>query len=257
MTQRRIVCANRKGGSGKTVTAVNVAAGLSMAGRKVLLVDCDAQAHSSISLGFSPYNTENTLYDLLTSETPDVSTVIRRVAWPEGLFILPASGQLAAFEMGHARDAEARLLLATLLLTNKDILGFDYLILDAPPTVGLLTIMAMAVAREVVIPVQTHFLAMEGLAEMVRFVYQLNASVNQELRITGIIPTFYNQGTRLSRSVLAELKKNFAPDILFPPVRQNVHLAEAPSFGQSIFQYAPSSIGAADYRAVVQKLEQS
>lgn len=253
--QRRIVFANRKGGSGKTVTSVNVAAGLALAGNRVLLVDCDPQAHSSLSLGLSPYTTRNTLYDLLAGSDSSLKPFIKPLESPSGLAVLPASGQLAAYELEHSHDPAARSRLATLLLSTRETADFDYILLDVPPNVGLLTIMAMVLAREIIIPMQTHFLAMEGLAEMVRFVYQINATLNPDLVISGIVPTFYTHNTKLGRRVLQELEKNFGPEVILPPVRQNINLAEAPSFGQSIFAYAPSSHGAKDYQAIVARLE--
>ncbi|MEW6218154.1 MAG: ParA family protein [Thermodesulfobacteriota bacterium] len=250
--QRRIVFANRKGGSGKTATAVNVAAGLSRLGHRVLLVDCDPQAHASLSLGWSPFGRHPTLYDLLTDPDLPLAQVLKPSAEaPQHLVILPASSQLAGLEVEGGSAPEWRSRLATLLMASRETAAFDYLLLDVPPTVGLFTIMAMLVAREAVIPVQAHFLALEGLAEMVRFVYQINASVNPDLVISGILPTFYVGSTRLARKVVAELKANFGSGLVMPAIHQNVQLAEAPSFGQSIFRYAPRSAGARDYQAAV------
>ncbi|MBF0226403.1 MAG: ParA family protein [Desulfobacterales bacterium] len=252
--QRRIAIANRKGGCGKTVSAVNISAGLCLKGKKVLLIDCDAQAHATISLGFSPYEIEKSLYDLFIGTYNDINEIIYEAAWPQGLFIAPATGQLAAFELESSSDLKARGLLAQHIL-SQEASKFDYIIFDPPPTVGLLMLMCLAAAKEVIIPVQTHFLNIEGLAEMVRFIYQINATINPDLRITGIIPTLYSQNTKLSKNVLDEIIKNFSEEMVFPPVRQNVAIAEAPAFGMSIFEYSPNSIGALDYNAVVDRID--
>ncbi|MBF0495497.1 MAG: ParA family protein, partial [Deltaproteobacteria bacterium] len=144
---------------------------------------------------------------------------------------------------------------AKMLLTPKTA-EFDYVIIDQPPTVGLLNLMSLISVREAIIPVQTTFLSMEGLAAMVRFIYQINATVNPDLKITGIIPTFYNRSTRLSHEVHLEMEKNFGKNLVLPPIRQNVSIAEAPGFGECIFKYASNSIGASDYRALVDVIDE-
>ncbi|MBF0101271.1 MAG: ParA family protein [Desulfobacterales bacterium] len=255
IVQRRITFSNRKGGCGKTASAVNVAAALALLGRKVLLIDCDAQAHASISLGFFPYNTQKSLYDLLIGTYSSVLNVVQQSNFIKNLFVLPATSQLAAFELEFAGHTEARFRLSQLLLA-KDASEFDYILMDPPPTVGLLSLMTLVSAKEVVIPVQLHFLGMEGLAEMVRYVYQVNATINPDIRITGIIPTFYNQSTRLAKNILDEIEKTMGKDIVLPPIRQNVSIAEAPSFGKCVLEYAPKSIGSEDFKRLAQLLDQ-
>ena len=253
MKQRRIVFSNRKGGCGKTASAVNVAAGLALVGKKVLLVDCDPQGHASVSLGFSPYEETINLYDLL-NETNEINEAIKKTKWPEGLSFIPATGQLAAYELEHSQDQSKKGLLAKYLLSHEAA-EFDYILMDPPPTVGLLNLMCMIAAKEALIPVQTHFLSMEGLAEMVRFIYQINATVNPDLRITGIIPTFYNRKFSLAKEVVKEIKKNFGEDMLLPAIRQSMSIAESPGFGDCIFKYAPGSNGAFDYARLVEKID--
>ena len=249
-----MVFANRKGGCGKTTSAVNVAAGLALAGRKTLLVDCDAQCHASISLGFSPYAETPSLYDVLTNESAKLKDVILPVSWHKNLFIVPSSNQLAAYELEGKRDPNTRSRLANLFVT-ADMMTFDYIVIDPPPTVGLLFVKALIASTEVVIPVQTHFLSMESLAEMVRLVYQVNATVNPNLRIIGILPTFYSRQIKLAKNVIKEIKQNFGDDMLLPLVRHDFSIAEAPGFGKCIFKHAPGSQGASDYAAVVEKID--
>ena len=254
MIQRRIVFANRKGGCGKTSSVVNVAAGLALADRKVLLIDCDSQSHASIHLGFSQYETEISLYDLLTDNIDCIDDVIYEAKWPKGLYIIPATGQLNALELEMSNNQNMKFSLAKKLMV-KETSHFNYILFDTPPTVGLLNIMCLIAAKEAIIPVQTHFLSMEGLAEMVRYIYQINATVNAELKIAGIIPTFFNRKAGLSKEVVKEIKKNFGTDIVFPVVRHNNNIAEAPGFGQCIFKYAPHSIGAIDYTAIIERID--
>lgn len=254
MKQRRMVFANRKGGCGKTTSAVNVAAGLALAGRKTLLVDCDAQCHASISLGMSPYDETPSLYDVLMNESSKLKDVIIPVRWPKNLFMVPSSNQLAAFELEGKRDPKTRSRLANLFLTN-DMMSFDYIIIDPPPTVGLLFVKSLIASNEVIIPVQTHFLSMESLAEMVRLVYQVNATVNPNLRITGILPTFYSRQIRLAKKVIKDIKQNFGEDMILPQVRHDFAIAEAPGYGKCIFNHAPHSQGALDYASVVEKID--
>jgi len=254
MKQRRIVFGNRKGGCGKTSSSVNVAAGLALAGRKTLLVDCDAQCHASISLGFSPYAQMPSLYDALTNEKLKIKDVIIQVKWPENLYLVPSSSQLAAYELEGKRDPKSKNRLANLFMTNE-MTDFDYIIIDPPPTLGLLFVKSLIAANEVIIPVQTHFLSMESLAEMVRLVYQVNATVNPELKISGILPTFYSRQIKLAKDVIKEIKKNFGEDMLLPLVRHDFAIAEAPGFGNCIYKHAPSSVGASDYASVVERID--
>jgi len=254
MKQRRMVFANRKGGCGKTTSAVNVAAGLALAGRKTLLVDCDAQCHASISLGFSPYAETPSLYDVLADESAKLTDVILPVKWPEKLFIVPSSNQLAAYELEGKRDPKTRSRLANLFLT-ADMMSFDYIVIDPPPTVGLLFVKSLIASNEVIIPVQTHFLSLESLAEMVRLVYQVNATVNPSLRITGILPTFYSRQIRLAKNVIKDIKTNFGESMILPLIRHDFAIAEAPGFGNCIFKHAPGSQGALDYAAVVERID--
>jgi len=254
MRQRRIVFANRKGGCGKTTSAVNVASGLALAGRKTVLIDCDSQCHASISLGLSPYAETPSLYDALVNPQVNIADILIPASWPENLFIVPASNQLAAFELEGKRDAETRSRLAKTLM-SKGMSQFDYMIIDPPPTVGLMFVKSLIASNEVVIPVQTHFLSMESLAEMVRLVYQVNATVNPDLRIVGILPTFYSRQIRLAKKVVDEVKKNFGESLLLPLIRHDFSIAEAPGFKNCIFKHAPDSLGAADYAAVVERLD--
>jgi len=248
---RLIAFANRKGGSGKTATTVNVAACLAELGYSTLVVDLDAQAHASISLGISPYQLDQSVYELLTDETIKIDDVIQRTAF-KNLDILPASQKMerANEDLNGVKTVE------TILAQKFEpvIHHYTYILFDCPAAPGLVLNNALTAAKELMIPMQTQFLAMEGLAQMTRMVYAVNATLNPALKITGVIPTLCNLRTRLAQTVLKEVRKNFTAELLYPPIRMNIQLAEAPSHGQPIIYYAPNSNGAADYRKLTTHL---
>ena len=248
---RIISISNRKGGSGKTTTAVNVSAALAHRGKSVLVIDADPQSHTTLSLGIRPRNVEEDLYSMLAKDMPPqramTDTYIQRMK------IIPATRRLYDFERAYSSKADARLALSKKLAgLNGD---FDYIIIDTPPTLSLLTVSSLIASREVYVPMQTHFLCLEGLAEMIGIVSKIRSTYGGNLRIKGIIPTFYKERTRLSKVILQDIAKNLGKRIVLHPVRVNISLAEAPSFGKTIFQYSMNSNGARDYLAVAQQIE--
>jgi len=248
---RSIVFANRKGGCGKTTTAVNVAHALVNRGRQVMLVDMDPQAHTTLSLGISPDSLPASVYDLLSGDMPHDRVVLQTHV--PGLSLVPSSRSLTRMEIEPASHRITETALAEHLTQHAR--SFDYIIIDLPPAVGMLSISALVAAREVYIPMPMHFLAMEGLAEMMRLIYMINARWNPRLRLQGIIPTFYNKNTRIARDICQEIIRNFGRDKLMPGIRMNVSLAEAPGSGSTIFEYAPKSIGAIDYALLADRIE--
>lgn len=244
---RIIVFANRKGGCGKTTTAVNVAHALTAHGR-VLLIDIDAQAHASIIFAAGPQST-TTILEVLENKL-SLTEVIKpsRIA---GLDLVYATRNLGTCEFAAGPDDEQALVLAAQISLIQSL--YDYIIIDPPPTLGVLMISSLIAAQEVFIPMPMHFLAMEGLAEMMQVIYRLNASFNPALRLSGIVPTFYNQKTKIARKISAEIKANFGAGIMMPGIRNNITLAEAPAYKQTIFEYAPRSNGASDYRKLVEE----
>lgn len=240
---RFIVFANRKGGCGKTTTAVNVAHALAKKGNKVLVIDTDPQAHATISLGIVPGIRSADIFHLMMEKAPLKDVIIKTHI--DGVSLIPSSRYLLSFETELSSQKEAATRLSEKL--TKGIKRFNYLIFDPPPTAGLLTIATLTAAREVYIPMQMHFLNLEGLAEMVRMIYDVSAAWNPDLRLTGIIPTFFNKNTRIAKEITDDVIKHFGEESLFPGIRMNISLTEAPGHGQSIFEYAPESAGAADY----------
>jgi chromosome partitioning protein len=248
---RFIVFANRNGGCGKTTTAVNVAHALAMKGQKVLLIDADPQAHATTALGIPPLSRKCHILHLLREEAPFINAVFQTHI--PGVHLIPASRELGSFELDFSCRTGSETLLSESLYENAA--GFDYLIFDPPPAVGLLTLSTLVAAQEVFIPMQMHFPAMEGLAEMMQLIYTVNATHNANLRLSAIIPTFFNKNTRLAREITEDIVKNFGADKLFPGIRMNISLAEAPGHGKSIFEYAPQGSGAQDYLEVAHRID--
>jgi len=243
---RVIAITNQKGGSAKTTTSVNLSAALAMAGRKVLLIDLDPQANATIGFGLSSTNLEKSIYHLLIDVETTVRDVIQRTEM-ENLSILPATIHLSGAEVELVNTIGRENVLRDKLAQFQENASVDYVILDCPPSLGLLTLNALTTANEVIIPVQTHFYALEGMSLLMNTIDLVKRRLNHKLFVTGILPTLYQSGTKLSEKVLEELRKYFGKQVFQTPIRMNVRLAEAPSHGKSIFLYDSESNGAEDY----------
>ena len=248
---RRIVFANRKGGCGKTTTAVNVAHALALLNHRVLLVDIDPQAHATLSLGISPDEPRPTVFDLLNGTAAAADVIMPTFA--EKLLLMPAARDLIHLELNADPFQGHQTRLAEKLTALPPDLA--YIVIDPPPSVGSLSINALTASREVFIPMPMHFLAMEGLAEMMRLIYTVNASWNPDLRLGGIVPTFLNPNTRIAREITGDIQQMFGEGKLLAGIRQNITLAEAPGYGKSVLEYAPKSIGADDYRLLAHQID--
>jgi chromosome partitioning protein len=250
---RRIAIINQKGGVGKTTTAVNLSAGLARAGKRVCLADVDPQAHASLHLGLGAVPDERSIYDVLVGDTP--LSDVRRLA-AENLWVVGSHIDLAAVEVELAGVTGREVILRDRLAADSE--SFDYWIIDCPPSLGVLTLNALAAVDEVFIPLQPHFLALHGLSKLLETISLVARRVNPRLRLTGVVLCMY-EATKLAaevaRDVSAFLEQARGQQTPWSGarafqtrIRRNIRLAEAPSFGQSIFDYAPDSPGAEDYR---------
>ncbi len=238
---------NQKGGVGKTTSAVNLAAALAEQ-RRVLLVDMDPQANASSGVGVR--GAENTIYDVLLGEVSARRAVTDTDVL--NLKVLPASMELSGAAVELDASADNMRLLAKALIGVRP--NFDFIIVDAPPSLGALTLNALVAADHLIIPLQTEYYALEGIASMMETVERLRGSLNPNLHILGILLTMYDSRTRLSQEVEENVRKHFVDLVFTSVIPRNVRLAEAPSYSQPIFAYAPTSSGAQAYRQLSEEV---
>lgn len=259
---RSIAIINQKGGVGKTTSAVNLSAALAEAGNRVWLIDLDPQAHASLHLGFGMERDYTSIYDVLTADVR-----LNEVCHPvdENLWLSPSHIDLAAAEMELAGAVGREIILRDQMAEVAE--EFDYIIFDCPPSLGILTLNALTTATEVFLPLQPHFLALHGLSKLLRTIELVGRRLNPELRLTNVIYCMFDSGTRLANEVVEDVELFFddqrQTDSIWSHaysfntrIRRNIRLAEAPSYGQSIFQYSPESNGSQDYRALAEEVIQ-
>lgn len=258
---RTITVMNQKGGVGKTTTSVNLAAGLANLGRRVCVVDLDPQGHASLHLGVEAFESGPTVYEIFAGEKTfaDVRRMVNSHLW-----VVPSNLDLSAAEMELADVPNRELLLRNAIKNQAVSELFDYIIMDCPPSLGVLTVNALTAADEVFIPLQPHFFALQGLSKLFETTALVRQRLNPKLKVTGIVMCLYESGTRLASDVNDDLNnflKNSAPDapwagatIFRNKIRRNIKLAEAPSFGQSIFDYSPSCPGSQDYGGLAEEV---
>lgn len=245
-----IAFANQKGGVGKTTSAVNIAAALGILGHRVLLCDCDPQGNTTSGVGISKKNTRVSTYDLLIGRAQANETIIHTEF--KNLDLLPSNMNLAGaeFELVDAPERESRL--KTALEPIKD--GYDYIIVDCPPSLGILTINTLVAADGVVIPMQCEYYSLEGLSQLIMSIRQVKNRWNPSLDITGILLTMYNGRLNLTMQVVAELKKYYANKLFSTPVQRSVRLTEAPGFGKPIIYFDRWSKGGLAYMDIAKEL---
>jgi chromosome partitioning protein len=254
---RSIAVMNQKGGVGKTTSSVNLAAALAREGRRVCLMDLDPQGHASFHVGVEAGPDMPTVYDVFTQQT---TLDHARQLVGENLSLIPANIDLAATEVELAGTQGREFFLRNAMQHWIEQNRFDYVVMDCPPSLGILTINALTAVNEVFIPLQPHFFALQGLSKLFETTALVTRRLNRDLRVTGIMMCLYESGTRLAADVTEDLKQFLhasdgdtpwaSAKIFKSKVRRNIKLAEAPSFGQSIMDYAPTSSGAVDYLAL-------
>lgn len=235
---QKIAIVNQKGGVGKTTSVNNIGAGLVSFGKKVMLIDLDAQSNLTYSLGL---DAEMTIYDVLKGDVGIQDIIIEKGA----LHIIPASLTLSGAEIELSSIAGREFLLSEALADIQK--NYDYILIDCPPSLSLLTLNALTTANEVYIPIQTEFLALKGVSMLIDTIEVIKKRLNKKLEITGIIGTRYNKHINLNNEVLAKIKEHFETKLFKTLIRENVALAEAPSHKQNIFEYKSNSNGAEDY----------
>ena len=282
---RTIAVMNQKGGVGKTTTSVNLAVALARSGRRVCLIDLDPQAHATLHVGVTPGEHPCSAYDVLAEGQPLAAALVNA---GENLWVVPSHLDLSAVEVALAnrpgREAILRQRLAADPAFGGSVVGFgsshpgtvvadqatlplpfDFLVIDCPPSLGLLSLNAMAAVDEVLLPLQPHFLALHGLSKLLETIELAADHVNPRLRLLGVALCLYEGATRLASEVGRDVEAFFAEAgrghpawrdarVFQTKIRRNIRLAEAPSFGQSIFDYAADSHGAADYRSLAEEV---
>ena len=257
---RRIAILNQKGGVGKTTTAVNLSAALAECGRRVCVLDLDPQAHATTHLGIEPDGSTPSMYDVLVNSKP-LAEVRKKVA--DNLWVAGSDINLAAAEVELAGVVGREVILRDMLLQEEG--AFDFVVMDCAPSLGVLTLNALASASEVFIPLQPHFLALHGMGKLFETTALVAKRINPALKVTGIMLCLFESSTKLAQEVVSDLQAYLdrsrgtnAPwasaRIFATRIRRNIKLAECPSFGQSIFGYAPKSHGAEDYAALAREV---
>ncbi len=247
---RVIAIANQKGGVGKTTTTINVGASLAELGQRTLVIDLDPQGNASTGLGIETRGLEVSMYHVLMHDVPLENCI--EPTDVKNLFVAPASLDLAGaeIELVPAFSREMRLRRALEPILDD----YDYVLIDCPPTLGLLTVNGLAAAREVLVPIQCEYYALEGLGQLLRNVDMVRRNINPELEVSTIVCVMYDARTKLSGQVVQEVREHFGEKVVRAVVPRNVRLSEAPSFGQPITTFDPRSHGAIAYRDVAKEV---
>tara|TARA_R100001132_G_scaffold27098_2_gene30790 strand:+ start:966 stop:1763 length:798 start_codon:yes stop_codon:yes gene_type:complete len=248
-----VAIANQKGGVGKTTTTINLAAALAEAGKRILVVDLDPQGNASTGLGIEVEDREFTTYDLLLDDSLPEDVIQRTET--DGLLIVPATVDLSSADIElFSNEKRSFLLHDALRQPAMDQFEFDYILIDCPPSLNLLTVNAMIAAHSVLVPLQSEFFALEGLSQLMLTIREVRQSGNKELRIEGVLLTMYDRRNNLSQQVESDARSNLGDLVFQTVIPRNVRVSEAPSFAMPVLSYDPTSKGAQAYRDLAAEL---
>ncbi len=247
---RIFAVSNQKGGVGKTTTSVNLSAGLAALGKKVLLIDADPQGNATTGLGIFKASLKASIYDVLIDSLPAKEAIIPTEI--NNLSLLPANIDLAGAGLELVKIRSRESVLRKALKEIKD--NYDYIIIDCPPSLELITLNCLTACDSVIVPIQCEFFALEGLSQLVQTINLVKKGFNPDICIEGVLLTMYDKRTNLSVQVVEEVRNNFKGKVFDTLIPRNIRLGEAPSFGQSIFDYAPDSSGAMAYMDLVNEI---
>jgi chromosome partitioning protein len=248
-----IAVANQKGGVGKTTTTINLGAALAELGRKVLVVDLDPQGNASTGLGIDVSDRTNTTYELMLDDLPLGDLIAATTT--ERLSIIPATVDLSSADIElMSNEKRSFLLHDALRQTGMDAYGFDFILIDCPPSLNLLTVNAMVAAHSVLVPLQSEFFALEGLSQLMLTIREVRQAANAGLRIEGVVLTMYDSRNNLSQQVEADARDNLGDLVFRTVIPRNVRVSEAPSFAVPVLSYDTGSRGAEAYRALAQEI---
>lgn len=248
-----VAIANQKGGVGKTTTTINLAAALAEAGKRILVVDLDPQGNASTGLGIEVEDREFTTYDLLLDDSLPQDVIQRTET--DGLLIVPATVDLSSADIElFSNEKRSFLLHDALRQPAMDQFEFDYILIDCPPSLNLLTVNAMIAAHSVLVPLQSEFFALEGLSQLMLTIREVRQSGNKELRIEGVLLTMYDRRNNLSQQVESDARSNLGELVFQTVIPRNVRVSEAPSFAMPVLSYDPTSKGAQAYRDLAAEL---
>ncbi|MBQ8247463.1 MAG: ParA family protein [Lachnospiraceae bacterium] len=245
-----IAIANQKGGVGKTTTSINLSAALAAKGKKVLIIDTDPQGNATSGFGVEKNELDNTVYELMLGECSIKECIIKEVI--PNLDMLPTNVNLAAIEIETIDVDNKEYILKNEIDWVKD--KYDFIIIDCPPSLSMLTVNAMSAADSVLVPIQCEYYALEGLSQLIHTINLVKSRLNEDLEMEGVVFTMYDSRTNLSAEVVENVKENLDEKIFDTVIPRNIRLAEAPSFGQPITMYDPKSAGSLSYLALAEEI---
>ena len=247
---RIIAIANQKGGVGKTTTSINLSASIAESGKKVLVIDIDPQGNTTSGLGVDKNELDNTIYELILGECSIHECVLKNVI--KGVSLLPSNVNLAAAEIELIGVDRKEFILKKEVDWIKD--QYDYILIDCPPSLSMLTVNAMTTANTVLVPIQCEYYALEGLSQLIHTVNLVKERLNPDLAMEGVVFTMYDSRTNLSSQVVENVKEHFKQKVFDTVIPRNIRLAEAPSYGMPISLYDPKSAGAEAYRSLAKEI---